>query len=182
MARRKAEQSVGQKITRLRKDRLTITELANETGLTADFIQKVETGEVLPPVGVLLRISKALSIDSASLFSGEAEKEASEKRRRSFMKRTQEYSYQVLTPAAENKHLKAFHVTIEPREEHRMVEYSHEGEEFLYVLKGKIEVLVGENSNILKRGESLHFNSAIVHKVKNLGSEPAKMIAVIYTP
>ena len=183
MVRKKKEQSVGKRIAHLRKERgLSIQNLANETGLTPEFIGNVEAGQVLPPVAFLIKISKALSIDATSLLSDEEERIASEKRRRSFIKRTQEYSYQVLTPGAETKHLKAFLVTIEPMQEHKMVEYSHEGEEFVYVLTGKIEILVGENSNILKEGGTTHFNSAIAHRLRNLGREPAKLIVVIYTP
>jgi quercetin dioxygenase-like cupin family protein len=133
-------------------------------------------------VAFLIRISKALSIDAGSLLSEEEDRIASEKRRQSFVKRTAEYAYQVLTPGAETKYLKAFLVTIDPMKEHRMVEYSHEGEEFVYVLKGRIEVRVGENSNVLRKGETIHFNSVIVHKLRNLGTEPARLIVVIYTP
>lgn len=183
MANKKSEKAIGKKIAHLRREKgLSILNLANETGLTPEFIGKVEAGKVLPPVAFLIRISKALSVDAGSLLSEEEERVASEKRRRSFIKRTQEYSYQVLTPGAENKHLKAFLVTIDPMKEHKMVEYSHEGEEFVYVLKGKIEVLVGENSNILKKEQTIHFNSGIVHRLRNLGKEQAKLIVVIYTP
>ena len=183
MARKKREKSVGEKIAHLRREKgLSITKLANETGLTPEFIGDVEAGRVLPPVAFLIRMSKALSIDAGSLLSEEEERVASEKRRRSFIKRTQEYSYQVLTPGAETKHLKGFVVTIDPMKEHTMVEYSHEGEEFVYVLKGKIEVRVGENANILKKEQTIHFNSGIVHRLRNLGRESAKLIVVIYTP
>jgi quercetin dioxygenase-like cupin family protein len=63
-----------------------------------------------------------------------------------------------------------------------MVEYRHEGEEFLYVLKGQVEVAVGENQNLLKKGETLHFDSGIPHKLRNLSDEEAKFLVVIYTP
>ncbi len=183
MPRKKRERSIGDKITRLRKEKgLSISNLANETGLTPEFIKTVEAGEVLPPVAFLIRISKALSIDAGSLLSEQEERAASERRRESYVKRTQEYSYEVLTPGAQNRHLKGFLVTIEPLREHKMVEYSHEGEEFIYVLSGRIEVLVGENSNTLKQGQTIHFNSGIVHKLRNLGKEAAKLIVVIYTP
>lgn len=183
MAGKKKEKSLGKKIARLRKEKgLSILNLASETGLTPEFIGNVETGKVLPPVAFLIRMSKALSVDAGSLLSEEEERVASEKRRRSFVKRTQEYSYQVLTPGAETKHLKAFLVTIDPMKEHRMVEYSHEGEEFVYVLNGKIEVQVGENANILREEQTIHFNSEIVHRLRNLGKEPAKLIVVVYTP
>jgi len=183
MAVKKKEKSIGEKINHLRKEKgLSILNLANETGLNPEFIEDVEAGKVLPPVAFLIRISKALSIDAGSLLSEEEERVASERRRRSFIKRTQEYSYQVLTPGAENRHLKAFLVTIDPMKEHKMVEYSHEGEEFIYVLRGKIEVLVGEKSNILQREQTVHFNSGIVHRLRNLGMEAAELIVVIYTP
>jgi len=63
-----------------------------------------------------------------------------------------------------------------------MVEYKHEGEEFHYVLKGQVEVTVGENQNLLKKGETLHFNSGIAHKLRNLSDTEAKLLVVIYTP
>jgi quercetin dioxygenase-like cupin family protein len=183
MARKKGRESVGQRIAHLRKERgLSVRDLANETGLTPEFIGDVEAGGVLPPVAFLIRISKALSIDAGSLFSEEEERVVSERRQQSFVKRTQEYAYQVLTPGAENKHLKAFLVTIEPMKEHKMVDYSHEGEELIYLLKGRIEVLVGENSHLLKKGETIHFNSGITHRLRNLGKEPARLIVAIYTP
>jgi quercetin dioxygenase-like cupin family protein len=183
MGSRQRKKSIGRQITQRRREQgLSILNLANETGLTREFIREIESGKALPPVADLLRISKALSMDAGSLLSEEEERAASEKRRRSFMRRTQEYAYRVLTPGAETRHLKAFLVTIDPMREHKMVEYAHEGEEFVYVLKGKIEVLVGENSNILKKDQTVHFNSGIVHRLRNLGREPAKLIVVIYTP
>jgi quercetin dioxygenase-like cupin family protein len=78
--------------------------------------------------------------------------------------------------------MKAFLVTIDPKQDHKMVDYRHEGEEFLYVLKGQIEVVVGENQNLLKKGETLHFNSGITHKLRNLSDEEANLLVVIYTP
>ena len=78
--------------------------------------------------------------------------------------------------------MKAFLVTIEPKQDHKMVDYRHEGEEFDYVLKGTVEVIVGENQHILRKGESLHFNSGIAHKLRNLSEEEAELLVVIYTP
>ena len=136
----------------------------------------------IPPVSAVIQIAKALAIDAGSFLSAE-EQEASVKRRKeSFYKRTQAYSYKTLTPDAETKHMKAFLVTIDPKQDHRMVDYKHEGEEFLYVLKGHVEIMVGESQNLLKKGETLHFNSSITHKLRNISNEEAKLLVVIYTP
>jgi len=50
----------------------------------------------------------------------------------------------------------------------------------VYVLTGKIEVMVGDHVNSLKEGESLHFNSAIKHKLRNIGKKDAELLVVIY--
>ena len=71
---------------------------------------------------------------------------------------------------------------VEAHQDHKGVGYHHEGEEFVYVLQGKIEVAVGEHLNILNAGDSLHFNSAIRHNLKNISDETAELLVVIYAP
>ncbi len=177
------EKSFGAKMRQLRQTRkVSFEQLANKTGFSQRYLKEIEEGIAIPPVSAVIQIAKALSVDSGSFLSAE-EQEASQRRRReSFFKRTQAYSYKTLTPDAEQKHMKAFLVTIDPKQDHRMVEYRHEGEEFVYVLKGHIEVRVGENENLLKKGETLHFDSGITHKLRNLSDEEAKLLVVIYTP
>jgi len=177
------EKSFGAKMKQLRQTRkISFEQLANKTGFSQRYLKEIEEGITIPPVSAVIQIAKAFSVDSGSFLSAE-EQEASQRRRReSFFKRTQAYSYKTLTPEAEQKHMKAFLVTIDPKENHRMVEYRHEGEEFLYVLKGQVEVRVGENQNLLKKGETLHFDSGITHKLSNLSDEEAKLLVVIYTP
>ena len=65
---------------------------------------------------------------------------------------------------------------------HSGVGYRHEGEEFVYVLAGNIEVTVGEHVNRLDGGDSLHFNSGIHHNLKNVSDQTAILIVVIYNP
>ena len=181
MARKKT-QPLGKRLMKLRKEKsLTLKNLANETGLSNKYISQVEKGEVIPPVAVLLQLSKALEVDS-SLLLKEEKKQVGKKSAEDYEKRTADYSYQTLTPEARHKHLKAFKIFIDPKSEHKGVSYQHLGEEFQYVLKGKVEVMVGENKNILTPGDSLHFNSSIVHKLRNISNEIAELIVVLYTP
>lgn len=182
MARQTKSQPIGKRLLKLRREKkLTLKHIANETGLATNYISQVEKGEVIPPVSVLLQLSRALEIDS-SLLLREEKKRVAKKSADDFQKRTDDYTYEVLTPAARHKHLKAFKIFIDPKSAHKGVSYQHLGEEFHYVLKGKIEVMVGENKNVLRPGDSLHFNSSIVHKLKNIGNEKAELIVVLYTP
>lgn len=172
---------IGSRIKQARtRKKMPLERLANETGFSVDYLKQVEAGRAMPPVGAILQIARALEIDSASLLK--EPDSAMERRIRAQTKRTENYAYTTLTPGAENKHLKAFRVVIDARKEHGGVDYHHEGEEFVYVLAGRIEVTVGDHVNRLAAGESLHFNSGIPHKLKSVSDERAELIVVIYTP
>jgi transcriptional regulator with XRE-family HTH domain len=182
MRRTKKAKPLGERLRDLRTEKgIGLDFLANETGFSVDYLSRIENGQIMPPVATILRLSRALEIDSGVLLK-EERNQADKKKLEDFKKRTEDYSYQTLTPEALHKHLKAFRVSIDPVSEHKGVSYQHEGEEFVYVLKGKVEVTVGENQNVLNQEDSLHFNSSIVHKLRNLGSERAEMLVVLYTP
>lgn len=183
MPTKKADQMVpvGKRIKSVRmQKKMTYDQLANETGFSIDYLKAVESGEKTPPVGTLLQIARALKIDSGLFLKEQATSLKS--RIRAYTKRTDNYAYTTLTPGAENKHLKAFRVTVDAGQDHRGVGYQHEGEEFVYVLGGHIEVKVGEHVNDLKKNDSLHFNSGIHHNLKNVGDETAELLVVIFGP
>jgi quercetin dioxygenase-like cupin family protein len=177
------DKSFGGQMRQLRQaKKVSLESLASITGFSERYLKGIEEGIAVPPVSAVIQIAKALSIDSGSFLSAEDQEDSERKRRESFFKRTQAYSYKTLTPYAETKHMKAFLVTIDPQQDHQMVEYRHEGEEFLYVLKGELEVNVAGNPHLLKKDQTLHFDSGLPHKLHNLSDEEAKLIVVIYTP
>ena len=183
MPRRKAKKRVpvGQKIKKARiGKKIKLVQVANETGFSIDYLKEIESGKAIPPVGALLQISRALEIDSGSLLK-EPESQL-ESRIKAHTKRTENYAYTTLTPGAENKHLKAFLVSVDPQQDHEGVGYHHEGEEFVFVLRGKIEVAVGEHINTLETGDSLHFNSSIHHNLKSISDETTELLVVLYSP
>ena len=183
MAKKKTDSkiSVGAKIKKARTaKKLGYEQLANETGFSVDYLKEIESGKTTPPVGTLLQIARALEIDSGTLLRADESK--MKRRIKAYTKRTDNYAYTTLTPGAENKHLKAFLVTIDPMQDHVGVGYQHEGEEFNYILEGTVEVKVGDHINKLKTGDSLHFNSGISHNLRNIGKKEAKLLVVIYGP
>lgn len=181
MAAKRTMTPIGKKIKRTRTDKkIKLETLANETGLSKELIKNIEAGKKMPSVGNLLQLSRALHIDSGLLLK--EHDEASEERSIAYSTRTDNYAYTTLTPNAENKHLKAFKVVVEAGTSHDGVGFQHEGEEFVYLLKGKVEVQVGDHVNILKKGGTLHFNSGIKHDLRNIGKTDAELIVIIYTP
>jgi len=172
-------QTLGERIRTMReRQNVGIEQLAHKTGYAVEYLKEIEDGKISPPVGVLIQISRGLAVDSASLLADEKKKE----RRKSYIQRTKAYSYKTLTPGAEDKHLWAYLVTLEPKKQHEMVAYKHEGEEFVYVVDGRVEIQVGDETNVVKKGGSLHFNSGISHNLKNLSSKQSVLLVVVYTP
>ncbi len=175
----------GNKIRAMRvKKKVSIEELSETTGLAVSHLSGIEEGTGFAPVGDLLKIARALTIDPGELLrkSTSAEKELEKRRIQDFKKREEAYQYEVLTPQATKDHLRAFRVVIPPRSEHPGVRYQHEGEEFVYVLKGDLVIQVGQKKHRLKKDQSLHFNSGIRHTLKNPGSAVTVLIVTIYTP
>jgi electron transfer flavoprotein alpha subunit/quercetin dioxygenase-like cupin family protein len=175
--------SFGQRIRKLREDhKMSVIDLAEKTGQPPEFIEQVESDSLTPPVSFLLQLSQALQIDPSSFLTDQEKVQIEGKRQEGYVKRTQNYSYRTLTPGAENKHLRAFMVTIEPKEYHKMVEYKHPGEEFIIVSKGELELTLGGKVLNLKEGESMHFESETPHKLRNISDEKCELIVTLYTP
>lgn len=171
-------QTLAERIRTMReRQHLDLEQLAEKTGYSKEYLQGIENGKISPPVAALIQISRALVIDSQSLLS-----EDKKKRRQGYVKRTKAYAYKCLTPEAEDKHLWAYLITLDPKKQHSMVAYRHEGEEFTYVLEGRVEIKVGEQVYELKKGQTLHFDSGITHDLKNLSTKASKLIVVVYTP
>lgn len=181
MAKKKQVQPIGKRIRRARLDKkISLDMMANETGMSKERIKEIESGKKRPSVGTLLQISRTLHVDSAFLLK-EGE-EIIENRSKAYTKRTDNYAYTALTEHSENKHLKAFKIVVEAQKKHDGVGFQHEGEEFVYVLRGNVEYTVGEHINKLKAGDSLHFNSGIKHDLRNTGKTDAHLIVVVYAP
>jgi transcriptional regulator with XRE-family HTH domain len=174
--------SFGAKIQKIRESReWNIEQLAKATGQTPEFLTLVESDKMSPPVSFLLRLAGALGVDPGTFLSREEQTAIRDQRAQAFIKRTKSYSYETLTPGAEESHLRAFMVTIESHHAHKPVEYRHEGEEFIYVMEGDLEFVLGGKPHVLKKGESIHFNSDIPHKLKSLSNEPTRCLVMLYT-
>lgn len=177
-----APSGFGALVRQLREARdWTQNELAEKTGQTPDFIAQVEAERLSPPVGFILRMAQAMEVAPGTFLNKEEQAAIRDRRAKAYHQRTQSYSYTTLTPEAENSHLRAFMITIEPHLAHKPVAYKHEGEEFIFVMEGELEFTLGSKVHRLKAGESVHFNSDIPHKLKSQSNEPTRCLVVLYT-
>jgi len=183
---------IGTKIKeRRQKKRLTLEDLAAKTGLTKSVLVMIEKDETVPPLGTLLKLSKALDISMAYFFEDEVELERISvtrsgervrvKRRPHHQEGEVDYIYESLESKNPNKHMEPFLVEFLPLETGDMVFMSHEGEEFHFVLEGKVEFRTDDRVEILYPGDSLYFESEINHSFRSLDGKPARVVACVWS-
>lgn len=182
---------IGQRVKDLReKQNLTLQDVAAKTGLAKSLLSEVESGEVMPHVSTLLKLAKALNIGMASFFEdGEAVERVSVTRKgeRARVKRRPhhhegevDYVYESLETRKPGKHMEPFLVEFMPMETSEMVFTSHEGEEFHYVLEGKLEFRTDERVEVLEPGDAIYFESDQNHSFRSLIKKPSRAIVVVW--
>jgi len=183
---------VGKKIKELREARkMSLQDLADKTGYSSALLSQFENHMFSPPLGALVRLSAALGVN-VSDFLGESR----EQRPFILVRREKHdvvssvssregvnlgYSYEALGCGMSGHRMEPFIVTLEPvpiREKHLSV---HEGEEFIYVLEGKMKIMLREDTEVLEPGDSIYFKCTMPHHVTCDGDEPARILAVIFT-
>ncbi len=81
------------------------------------------------------------------------------------------------------RHMEPFLIDVAPSEDGvDFVLSTHEGEEFIYVLEGVLEINYGKNTYILEEGDSIYYDSIVAHHVHAAADNTAKILGVIYTP
>lgn len=177
------ERSVGQTIRSIRlKAGSTLTSLAAEADLTKSTLSKIENGKVSAPISTLMRVARALEVPIAEFFYEEKEEPKYVITRKSEGIITQQngtkfgYTYEGLALEKKDKLVEPFLLTINPGDPPG--EFHHEGQEFIFMLSGEMEFTIGTDVLELMEGDSLYFDSVILHKTQNLGSVPAKFICV----
>jgi quercetin dioxygenase-like cupin family protein len=160
----------------------TLDEVALKTGIERSLLEKVEGGQALLPLGLLVRVVKVLSLRLADVISRGEEPftivRANE--RRSFQRFGDPeggYEYESLAPKKKGKAMEPFVVTLYPME--NLESSSHEGQEFLYVLEGQISVVLEGKETVLGPGDAIYYDSQDTHLVRAHGDTPARVVAVL---
>ncbi len=182
---------IGEKIKRFREDNaLTLKDMAERTGLSTAVLSQIENHLISPPLGTLIRLTQALDLRPGHFFDQHPDRPFTivrkEERRpvsRFASKRGIQYGYcyESLGHDMKDRHMEPFLVTLEPATLASPKPASHDGEEFLFVLEGEMEVTLGEHSDILQPGDAIYYDSSIPHLVQCKGNEKALILAVIYS-
>ena len=186
--------SISEKIRQIREDRkLSISDLADISQVNAEMIKKIEQGKLAPSLSPLIKIARALGVrlgtflddhpdmgpvlikagktDKIVRFSGDST--SSEKTELSFFS---------LASDKKDRHMEPFLIDVSPLEQDSPKLSTHEGEEFIFVLSGELEVNYGKEQYQLQQGDSIYYDSVVPHCVHAKKGTQAKILAVVYTP
>jgi len=181
--------NVGERLEAVRESRgLSLEDISKRTDIDISLLEQIEEGAVAPPLGMVIKLAKALEMKMGYFISGEEDQPYTIVRKddrkvvsRYDSKRGERYGYEYesLAPHKKDRHMEPFLVTLVPAEteEERS---AHDGQEFIYVLEGTMEVRLGEEVHLIKPGEAIYYDSTVPHLVKCHGDKATKILAVLY--
>ena len=181
--------TVGRRVRRVREEKgLTVEDVSRRTGLDPDYLNQIETDEVSPPLGALIRLAKALDMKLGRFISSGEVKPYTivrQDERRVVSRYTSAqgdqygYTYESLAPDKKDRHMEPFMITLVPSGAKTELS-SHAGQEFIYVLQGAMEVTLEDQKEVLYPGDSIYYDSTVPHLVRCHGDKETVILAVLY--
>jgi len=159
--------------------------LAEATQLSPTLISRIESGLVRPSIATLELIAQSLKVDIGYFFQDEEKGQysISQKEKRKTVPYQRGYNIETLVDGMENRFMDPAIITLKEKGEEEKVELAtHEGQEFMYVLEGKVELILGSKRFVLKQGDAAYWNGSVPHKGVSLGKKPARTLNVHLIP
>ena len=175
---------IAERVREIRDDcGLTTTEAAKELALPLEIYTQYENANQDIPISILYEMARVFQVDLTELLTGKSPKlhnyclvkegEGIE------IERYKGYKFQSLAFNFIHKKIEPLLVTIEPEENKHMSLVTHPGQEFNYVLEGKVKVILGGHEVEMSHGDSLYFDPTIPHGQIAMDGKVAKFLTVI---
>ena len=187
-------QIVGEKIKSIRETKqISVSELAERTGLAEEQINRIENNVDIPSLAPLIKIARALAVRLGTFLDDQDEVGAVVCRKEELNNSTISFSnnamnarthmqYHSLSNSKADRHMEPFIIDIATTEETNYELSSHEGEEFIFVMEGAVEIAYGKKTHVIEAGDSIYYDSIVPHHVHGYQGQAAKILAVVYTP
>ncbi|MFC7394141.1 helix-turn-helix domain-containing protein [Scopulibacillus cellulosilyticus] len=186
----KNQKKIGEQIRKIRESKgITINYIAKKTGFTSSFISQFERGLTKASIASLQKITNILDVRLSELFDQDTEDSSlnelnpviiRKSNRRKLAYPDEKAVDQLLTGSGGK--LEVTYSKVEPNGGSGEL-YSHDiAEECIIVLKGQMEITVGENKYTLDEGDTITFSSRIPHGWKNIGTEALELIWIVTPP
>ncbi len=173
---------IGSKIKRLRQQlNLSQSELADRCELTKGYISQLENDLTSPSIATLVDILDALGTDLSEFFKRENDERIAFSAEDFIEKRDGGMLLKWIIPNAQKNEMEPVLVELLPGAS-TTPDFPHEGEEFGYVLEGKLCVKLGDNKYVCKKGETFYYTANKSHCVSNAGKTTAKFLWISTPP
>lgn len=188
-----SEIRIGDKIRQLRElQQVSVEELAERSATTPELIAGLEAGALVPSLAPLMKIARALGVRLGT-FLDDAEPASPAIVRAGRSERVVRFSgggspttstleMFSLGAGKQDRHMEPFLVEVHPLQDAAPPLSSHEGEEFIYVLRGSVELFYGSQRHQLAAGDSVYYDSVVPHHLHGVGDADATILAVVYAP
>ena len=185
---------VGQKIKAVRESKqISISDVVERTGLAQEQIERIEGNVDIPSLAPLIKIARTLGVRLGTFLDDQDEIGAVVCRKEEHTGKTISFSnnavsarthmqYHSLSASKADRHMEPFIIEVEETDETTYELSSHEGEEFIYVMDGTVEISYGKKTYVIEAGDSIYYDSIVPHHVHGFKGQAAKILAVVYTP
>ena len=183
------ESSVGKRIRTYReKLDMSVFDLAQKSGIDEKVINSIEKGQVLPALGVLTKLSRALGQRLGTFMDDQFKPDPIITRAKDLEANavTKEgtnvlgYASHSLALGKPDRHMDPFRIEFSADSVDEVS--SHEGEELIICIAGEVELTYGNDKSVLKPGDTAYYNSVVKHGLRALGGKPASVYGIVFMP
>lgn len=175
---------IGKRLKALRnKNGLTLEELASRCELTKGFLSQLERNITSPSISTLEDVTEVLGVSLEDFFKEEKDEQIKYDKDDYFIDEKESATITWLVPSSQKNEMEPILLSLEEHGESNVME-PHEGEEFGYVLQGKVELLnIDSKKRItLKKGETFYLRGNHPHKLVNNSKQKAEIIWITTPP
>ena len=162
---------------------LSTETMAGDLGVLRDEVTQYESGEVEIPVSYLFRVAQKYHVDLTVLISGDEAHLHNYSLVKSgkglSVERRKDYDYKSLAYRFLDRKMEPFSIKVPPKKVEDLNYSHHEGQEFIYMLKGRLELHLGDKVFVMESGDSFYFDSNTPHALRALDGTPAEFLDVI---
>ncbi len=183
------EYNIGTKLKKLRQSKkLTLQTVAKEIGFSPALISQIENNNVSPPIATLSKLAKFFDVKMSSFFTENDDEPRYEVIRKDDRKTVPRvisragtkhgYFYESFSFKMHNKKMEPFLITLSDKIQDNNT-YSHEGESFLFVIKGTFELLLDNEQITLEAGDSIYFDTSMEHRFRSKDGSEVTVLEVL---
>ena len=166
----------------------SVRDLAQKSGVDEKTINAIEKGEVMPALGVLVKISQSLGQRLGTFMDDQFKADPIITRAADIEARKVAgegmnelgYASHSLALGKPDRHMDPFR--IEFAADGVDTVSAHEGEELIICLAGEVELSYGPDKTVLRAGDTAYYNSCVKHGLRALGGKPASIYGIVFVP